>query len=139
MTRANHGHIEDDHQKAIMQWARSTRLKPLYGVKGFIADYMFAIPNGGKRSPREGARLKAQGVLAGVPDMMLAIPRGQYSGLFIELKRPKVQGKPNPSTSIAQQEMIIKLNEVGYLAVVCYGYDQTVTCVNDYLNNRFQL
>ena len=45
-------------------------------------ELLFAIPNGGKRSPVTGSILKAEGVRRGIPDLMLAIPRGNYHGLF---------------------------------------------------------
>lgn len=56
-----------------------------------LSDLLFHIPNGGFRNAREAARLKAQGVKAGVPDLMLARPNGLFSartyhGLFIEMK-----------------------------------------------------
>ena len=42
---------------------------------------IFAIPNGGQRNAATGARLKAEGVVPGVPDLF--IPAW---GLFIEMK-----------------------------------------------------
>lgn len=71
-------HPEDDIQKAIVQYAMFS-LKP-----GYI---MFAIPNGGYRRPREAARLKGLGVVAGVFDLGILGPRGQYHAL--EVKAPK--------------------------------------------------
>lgn len=47
---------------------------------------MFAIPNGGYRNAREAAKLKREGVLAGVSDLILAIPNKQFDALFIEMK-----------------------------------------------------
>lgn len=44
--------------------------------------FCFAIPNGGKRDAREGARLKREGVLAGVADIFI----GENRGYFIEVK-----------------------------------------------------
>jgi hypothetical protein len=46
----------------------------------------FAIPNGGARNPVTGAKLKAEGVLAGVWDLFLAVPKGSYGGCWIETK-----------------------------------------------------
>jgi len=47
---------------------------------------LFAIPNGGHRNKAVAGRMKAEGVLAGVWDLMLTVPRGQWAGCFIETK-----------------------------------------------------
>ena len=39
-------HIEDDHQKALMDWAKVARLRGI-----LVADFLIAIPNGGNRNP----------------------------------------------------------------------------------------
>lgn len=46
----------------------------------------FAIPNGEHRSKRTGARLKAQGVLPGAPDLMFMLPDGSAACLEIKTK-----------------------------------------------------
>lgn len=48
---------------------------------------MYHIPNGGKRGKVEAIHFKAEGVKAGVPDICLPVPRGEWHGLYIELKR----------------------------------------------------
>lgn len=74
-----------------------------YTVKGWAAEnsavaipelrWVFAIPNGGSRgstkqeAQRVGSKLKAEGVKAGVSDLMVPIPRHGLAGLFIEMKR----------------------------------------------------
>lgn len=47
--------------------------------------FVFHVPNGGWRSATEGARLKAQGVVAGVPDLCILIEGRAH---FLELKAP---------------------------------------------------
>jgi hypothetical protein len=47
---------------------------------------LHAIPNGGHRHKATAARLKAAGVKAGVPDICLPVARGDWHGLYIELK-----------------------------------------------------
>lgn len=47
----------------------------------------FAVPNGGKRSKIEAARLVKGGVRAGVPDLAFILPGGRTG--FIELKAAK--------------------------------------------------
>lgn len=89
--------------------------------------YHFAIPNGGSRHPAEAVNLKKEGVKAGVPDIMIPIPRGKYHGLFIEMK----YGKNKPTEK--QKEWINLLNDLGYKAVVCYGFESAREVVDDYL------
>lgn len=58
---------------------RRAVLIPEYGL-------IFAIPNGGARHPAVAAKLKSEGVKAGVPDLFLPVARHGYHGMFIELK-----------------------------------------------------
>lgn len=46
-------------------------------------------------NPILGAIRKAQGIVSGVSDLILLIPRGQYHGLMIEMKRPDGSQSPN--------------------------------------------
>lgn len=86
----------------------------------------FAVPNW---RPKKSQRmyLGAEGVKAGVPDVWLALPRGRYHGLVIEMKV-----KPNKPTK-HQIKWIKQLNEVGYLAVVCYGFEEAREILDNYL------
>ena len=77
---------------------------------------MHAIPNGGKRDIRTAAKLKAEGVKPGVPDIFLPVPRGGKHGLYIELKRRK-----GGTVSAAQEAWIRALTEQGYVCAVCHG------------------
>lgn len=87
----------------------------------------FAIPNGGARSALTGAMLKAEGVVAGVPDLMIAVPKNGYAGLFVEMKV-----KPN-RPSKEQVQVIKRLEDTGYKVAVCYSFDEFVKIVSDYL------
>jgi len=88
----------------------------------------YAVPNGGSRNPAEAKNLKAEGVSAGVPDVCIPVPNKKYHGLYIEMKRQK-GGK----VSEKQKEWIEKLNKLGYLAVVCRGYDEAREVVEEYM------
>lgn len=88
---------------------------------------LFAIPNGGYRPAVVGARMKAEGVKAGVPDMFLPVARGDFHGLFIE---HKIAGrKPRKN----QDWWIDHLSEEGYHVAVCYTLEQSVATLTDYL------
>lgn len=71
---------ESGHQEALFSWAAyRTEIMP-------ELQYMYHVPNGGKRDKATAAVLKRQGVKAGVPDIMLPAARAGYHGLYIELK-----------------------------------------------------
>lgn len=88
---------------------------------------MFHIPNGGYRNITTAKRLKAEGVKAGVPDICLPVPAGEYNGLFIELKVGK--NKPTPN----QNKWICALQQQGYFVAICYGWEQAKEAIEDYL------
>lgn len=90
-------------------------------------ELLYHIPNGGKRDARTAANLKRQGVKAGVPDLHLPVARGGYNGLYIELK----VGSNKPTQ--LQKKWLSNLNEQGYLAVVCYGWQEAADQLINYL------
>lgn len=98
-----------------------------------VWDIAFHVPNGGKRNAREGARLKAQGVKAGVPDIFVPMPVGSHFGLFIEMKRALEHGKPKPVVSGQQRMMMDMLTAQGYKCVVAYGADDAIMILEQYL------
>lgn len=113
---------EDDIQKQIIDWAKHKKVngKPL-------SELIHHSPNGGQRHIVTATRFKAMGTLAGFPDLFVFIARGGFNGLFIELKKPKGR------VSAIQQQRIDALNEQGYRAVVCYGFDESIKAITDYL------
>jgi hypothetical protein len=88
---------------------------------------LFAIPNGGARHPAVAGKLKAEGVKAGVPDLLLPVARRRWNGLFIEMKSAK--GRVSP----AQKEWIDALDAQGYRCEVCYGAEAAFDAILGYL------
>ena len=112
---------ESGHQEALFSWAAyRTGLMP-------ELQYMYHVPNGGKRDAATAVALKRQGVKAGVPDLHLPVARGGYNGLYIELK----VGSNKPTQ--LQKKWLSSLNEQGYLAVVCYGWQEAAEQLINYL------
>lgn len=68
-----------------------------------LSSLLFAVPNGGRRDPVTGARLKAEGVVAGVSDLILFLPSDKHHALCIEMKTPK--GRQSPSQKEWQQQV----------------------------------
>jgi hypothetical protein len=91
-------HVE---QRELVSWFRKTH--PNVRI--------FAIPNGSQRSRTTGAKLKAEGVSAGVPDLF--IPSWL---LWIEMKRAK-----GGAVSSEQKDWIEYLASVGHRVIVARG------------------
>ncbi len=90
---------------------------------------LFAVPNGGRRDAVTGAKMKAEGVLAGVADLILLKSNRFYGALLIETKTKKgVQSQ-------SQKEWQSKITEDGYKYVVVRSLDEFMRVVTDYLND----
>jgi hypothetical protein len=90
-------------------------------------ELLMAFPLQGKRTLPEGGRLKQEGMRKGTPDMLLAVPRGHYGGLWIELKT--LTGR----LTSEQHTMLCLLIGAGYHAVVARGWDQARAEIESYL------
>lgn len=89
---------------------------------------LFAVPNGGYRTPATAAKIKAEGALPGVSDLILLIARGDYHGLLIEMKTDKGR------QSEAQREWQRKIEADGYKYVVVRSIEEFIKVVETYLN-----
>lgn len=111
-----------------MQWRQYERL-------------LWATPNGGKRDAREAARLKTEGVLSGVADITLSVPKKQASrigtsnyafkiishGLYVELKYGP--GKQSAAQIAFEQAVTAQ----GYQYSVCRTLEEFMNIINTYL------
>lgn len=88
---------------------------------------LFAVPNGGDRHPAVAAKMKAEGVKAGVPDYVLPVARGPFHGLVIELKTA------TGSASREQKQWLSDLRDQGYRAEVCRGWEQAFNVIKEYI------
>jgi hypothetical protein len=96
---------EHEEQSNFVSWFR----------KKYPEVLIFAIPNGGKRGIREATRLKCEGVVAGIPDLM--IPEWK---VFIEMKR--IGG----NLSAQQKEINRRLRIIDYRVFVCFGCNHAI-------------
>lgn len=113
---------EHDEQAALFQWAE------LHAKARPELLNLFAIPNGGARTARTGARMRKEGVKKGMLDMFLAVPRGQFHGLFIEMKTAR--GRMTPE----QVEWEKRLRASMYVVAVCRSADHAIDVIEDYLS-----
>lgn len=118
---------ESGHQEALFSWAAyRTEIMP-------ELQYMYHVPNGGKRDKATAAVLKRQGVKAGVPDIMLPAARAGYHGLYIELKAGE------NTTTKKQKEWLEYLRQQGYYTAVCYGWQPAAQLIEQYLLHSDEL
>jgi hypothetical protein len=115
---------EHDEQVALFQWAELMKhqLPEL--------EMMYAIPNGGMRNKVVAGKLKAEGVKAGVLDIFLPVARGEYHGLYIEMKKA-IGGV----VSAEQQWWINMLRAQNYCVVVCHGAGAAMVALERYLKS----
>lgn len=113
--------LEHIQQCALMRWAGyQQRAHPELAL-------LFAIPNGGLRSKATAAKLKAEGVKAGVPDICLPVAKGEYHGLWIEMKA----GRNKPTAPQVQWHM--RLSQQGHRVAVCWGWEAARDVIEEYL------
>lgn len=90
---------------------------------------IYAIPNGGERNKVVAARLTAEGVLKGVPDLHIPAAKQGFHGLYIEMKAGTNKPKPHQIT------VMEKLSNEGYKCAVCWTFDQFKAVVDNYFNS----
>lgn len=91
------------------------------------AALLYAIPNGGYRPGAGGARMKEEGVKAGVPDLFLPVARNGAFGMYIEMKAP------TGTVQASQRTWLVDLRAQGYLAYVCHSDDEAMKILTEYL------
>lgn len=92
---------------------------------------LFAVPNGGRRDATTASRLKAEGVVAGVSDLILLKSTRNYGALLIEMKTRS--GRQSPLQKLWQKTVCA---DGEYKYVVCRSFDDFKREVDDYLKNE---
>jgi hypothetical protein len=114
-------HLESRLQINCVKWFRLAHRQ--------YANHLIHVPNGGSRDLRTAQRLKAEGVLPGVADLVLFIPTQTHHGLFIELKV-----KPNKQ-SAHQKEWEKLVTAMNYAYVVVYSFEDFKLQIEAYIGN----
>jgi len=113
---------ESQIQQSCLTW-----FKQQY-PKIWSAGVLFHIANEGIRLGGVGSRMKREGIVRGVADLCLAIPRHGYGALYIEMKRPGTYQSPE------QKEWQKGIEYYGNKYVICRSLDEFMTTVKRYLS-----
>lgn len=114
---------DEEHrlQSACVRWYRLQYPKMKHNL--------FSVPNGGKRDAVTGAKLKEEGALAGVADLILLKSNRFYGALLVEMKTKS--GRQSESQKDWQQ----RITNDGYKYVVIRSLEQFQQEVNQYLKD----
>jgi hypothetical protein len=117
--RPKRNNEEATHQSNFFAWLALAHPK--------VRKLTYAIPNGGNRNFIEAVNLKRQGVTKGVPDVFISIPSINFHGFYIEFK---VKGR---KLTAEQFEFMNSAREEGYLAEICYDFEEAKELLENYL------
>ena len=112
-------HIESRLQQACVNWFRLQ-----YPEYAFM---LISVPNGVATTATQGRILKREGMVAGVADLLLLVPRHGKGCLAIEMKTGK--GVQRESQKIWQQQA----EKAGNVYVIVRSFEQFRSVVCDYL------
>lgn len=112
-------HVESHIQQACVRWfsLQWREYSPL----------LYAVPNGARTSESQARILKAEGMKAGVADLILSIPSKGYHGMFIEMKTPK--GRQSDTQKTFQKAVEAQ----GYKYIIVRSFEDFRKEVNAYL------
>lgn len=117
---------ESDEQQMVVSWFRLQY--PKYRL--------IAVPNGqwvageGKRKFALINKYKKEGMFSGVSDLFLCAKTAVHGGLWLEMKNT---GKTYSSVSKDQRLWLKNMEDAGYLAVWCPGFDRAKKEIIEYM------
>lgn len=114
-------HRESRLQAACVRWYR-------YQYPDHAA-MLIAVPNGVATSESQGAILKAEGMLAGVADLLLLLPAEGYSLLAVEMKTNTGR------QSQRQKEWQRQAEAHGIRYEICRSFDDFNTLLTEYMTH----
>lgn len=120
---------ETQHQINVIKWSQQLHIRARWPELALL----FHIKNETTEGAQRVAVDRAMGVKKGVPDLFLPVARGQYHGLFIELKNET--GRVND----AQEWWGERLTENGYFWEVCHGWESATRVLEWYLSLKSEL
>lgn len=109
---------ESQHQAAVIKWFWNE----FKGYRGLLY-HNFNNP----RNQIQGAQLVALGLMKGNPDLTLAVPRGGFGALYLELKKP---GEKPRADQVKQMD---RLKKAGNLVEWADNAEDAAKIISNYL------
>ena len=114
-------HLESNFQ---IQVVRSLR------AAGFL---VFSVPNGQRLHLRRAAIAKAEGLLSGVSDLIVVLPRGRV--VFVEIKSPNGKGRHSENQKNFQQAV----EKRGHVYMVWEGWPEVQAFIDEFAPDERRL
>lgn len=127
-------HVESHLQQASVNYFRLRYPQYRYNY--------FSVPNGVATSASQGRILKAEGMVAGVADTLLLVPRQGYHALCIEFKQDTITYKAGKAHKVRtyqspeQREFQAAVEAQGYRYEVVRTLEEFISLVGSYLNEK---
>ena len=119
-TKKRNAQPEAIEQERVIKWARDNENN--YPFLWLLHSSL----NGVKLSKNQAGRAKTQGMLSGVPDLFLPVPKNGFHGLFIEMKSGKGRLSTNQTCFLSKVELL------GYKIAVCYSANEAIKTIENY-------
>ena len=109
---------EHVHQVTLVNWFRKN-----------YPDYLiYAVPNGELRAMSVAQRLKAEGVVSGIPDLEILIPNGIT--IRVEMKKEK-----GGNVSKEQKAIHATMERLGHTVLICRGWEDAKNQIQETFKN----
>jgi hypothetical protein len=122
-TKKRNAQPEAAEQENVIKWARDN--EKTYPFLWMLHSSL----NGVKLSKMQAGKAKASGMLSGVPDLFLPVPRGSFCGLYIEMKSAKGR------ISSEQSKFLQAASDFGYACFICYSAVDAIDKIKGYYNH----
>ena len=119
-------HLESAQQAQVVEWSRWAYKTGKYPMLNMLHCSL----NGVKLSGTQAKIAKGQGMLSGVPDLFLPVPKNGYHGLFIEMKSEKGRVTEN------QHWFLTNAESLSYKTVICYSAKEAISAIQAYYDEE---